>query len=54
MSPLRSLVAYPDHRGSMADLFLRKERHPQALNNYRVILKTEDGDVEIGSIGVQD
>lgn len=34
-------------------LYLRKVQHPQALNNYRVILKDEDGEVEIGSIGVQ-
>jgi hypothetical protein len=34
-------------------LFLRKIRHPQAPNNYRVILKSEDGEMEIGSIGTQ-
>jgi hypothetical protein len=38
----------------MASLFLRKVQHPQAPNNYRMILKTEhDGEFEIGSIGVQ-
>lgn len=37
----------------MTDLFLRKLDHPQARNNYRVILKTEAEEIEIGSIGVQ-
>jgi hypothetical protein len=38
----------------MDHLLLRKVQHPQAANNYRVILKTEyDGEFEIGSIGVQ-
>ena len=37
----------------MANLFLRKVDHPQAQNNYRVILKTEFEEIEIGSIGVQ-
>lgn len=38
----------------MDTLGLRKVQHPQAPNNYRVILKTEhDGEFEIGSIGVQ-
>lgn len=38
----------------MDHLLLRKVQHPQAPNNYRVILKTEhDGEFEIGSIGVQ-
>ena len=38
----------------MDHLNLRKVQHPQAPNNYRVILKTEhDGEVEVGSIGVQ-
>ena len=36
------------------DLFLRKVDHPQARDNYRVILKDDAGDVEIGSIGVKD
>ena len=35
------------------DLYLRKVIRPQAHDNYRVVLKDEDGDVEIGSIGVQ-
>ena len=34
------------------DLYLRKVIHPQALENYRVILKQEGGDVEIGSVGI--
>ncbi len=34
-------------------LYLRKVNHPQATDNYRVILKSEEAeDVEIGSIGV--
>lgn len=35
------------------DLYLRKVTHPQATDNYRVILKDEAGDVEIGSIGIK-
>jgi hypothetical protein len=38
----------------MDNLSIRKVQHPQAPNNYRVILKTEhDGELEIGSIGVK-
>jgi hypothetical protein len=38
----------------MPDLFLRKVTdHPQAQNAYRVVLKSEDGETEIGSIGTQ-
>jgi len=37
----------------MADLYLRKVQHPQARDNYRVILKIDDDEVEIGSIGVK-
>lgn len=38
----------------MPDLFLRKVTgHPQARDAYRVILKSEDGETEIGSIGTQ-
>ncbi|MGA2999325.1 hypothetical protein [Bradyrhizobium sp.] len=37
----------------MTSLSLRKVLHPQARNNHRVILKTEHGEFEIGSIGVQ-
>ena len=35
------------------DFYLGKVIHPQAHDNYRVILKGEDGEFEIGSIGVQ-
>jgi hypothetical protein len=35
------------------DLYLRKVDHPQAIDNYRVILKDEAGDVEVGSIGIK-
>ena len=35
------------------DLFLRKVIHPQAADNYRVILKDDGTEMEIGSIGVQ-
>jgi hypothetical protein len=35
------------------DLNLRKVRHPQAANNYRVILKMDGTEFEIGSIGTQ-
>jgi len=36
------------------NLYLRKVIHPQAHDNYRVILKCEEGEFEIGSIGIQD
>ena len=35
------------------NLYLRKVIHSQAHDNYRVILKCEDGEFEIGSIGIQ-
>jgi hypothetical protein len=36
------------------DLHLRKVLHPQAGDNYRVLLKGDDGvEVEVGSIGIQ-
>lgn len=35
------------------DLFLRKVDHPQAPNNYRVILKRDETEFEIGSIGTK-
>jgi hypothetical protein len=38
----------------MPDLFLRKIDHPQARDNYRVILKDYETEVEIGSIGIQN
>jgi len=34
-------------------LYLRKVSHPQAHENYRVILKLDGSEVEIGSIGIQ-
>ena len=34
-------------------LYLRKVIHSQAHDTYRVILKGEDGEFEIGSIGIQ-
>ena len=35
------------------NLYLRKVVHPQAHDNYRVILKRGGDEVEIGSIGIQ-
>jgi hypothetical protein len=35
------------------DLYLRKVIHPQAHDNYRVLLKDDGLEVEIGSIGIQ-
>lgn len=35
------------------DLFLRRVDHPQAPDNYRVVLKLDGDEVEIGSIGVK-
>ena len=35
------------------DLYLREVIHPQAHESYRVILKLEESDFEIGSIGIQ-
>ena len=35
------------------DLYLRKVVHPQALDNYRIILKYDGLEVEVGSIGIQ-
>jgi len=36
------------------DLYLHKVIHPQAPENYRVILKDDDcQEIEIGSIGIQ-
>jgi hypothetical protein len=37
----------------MDELYLRKINHPQAPNNYRVILKSDGDETEIGSIGIQ-
>jgi hypothetical protein len=36
----------------MPDLFLRKVPSPHAPDAHRVILKTDEGEIEIGSIGV--
>ena len=33
-------------------LYLRKVIHAQAYENYRVVLKIEEGEFDIGSIGV--
>ena len=35
------------------DLFLRRVRHPQSRYNYRVVLKDDGEEIEMGSIGVQ-
>jgi hypothetical protein len=35
------------------DLYLRKVVHPQAHDNYRVVLKDDGLETEIGSIGIQ-
>ena len=35
------------------NLYLRKVVHTQAHDNYRVILKLDEGEFEIGSIGIQ-
>jgi len=35
------------------DLYLRRVIHPQAHDNYRVIMKDGDEEIEIGSIGIQ-
>ncbi len=35
------------------DLFLRRVIHPQAIDNYRVILKDGGEEFEVGSIGIQ-
>lgn len=35
------------------DLYLRKITHPQASDNHRVVLKTDETEFEIGSIGTQ-
>jgi hypothetical protein len=39
----------------MSDLYLRKVTgHPQAVDNYRVIVKRDGDETEIGSIGIQN
>ena len=42
-----------DETHGNGSLSLRKVIHPQAHENYRVILKREDGEFEIGSIGIE-
>jgi hypothetical protein len=37
----------------MPALYLRKVIHPQARDNYRVVLKSDGLELEIGSIGIQ-
>lgn len=34
-------------------LYLRKIDHPQAVDNYRVVLKVDETEYEVGSIGPQ-
>jgi hypothetical protein len=34
-------------------IYLRRVTHSQVHDNYRVILKREEGEFEIGSIGIQ-
>jgi hypothetical protein len=52
--PAPDLVAYPaanwrNHRAM--DLFLRKENHPQASDDYRVVVRDSGDEIEVGSIG---
>src|SRR5215467_3913981 len=42
------------HATFRMNLYLRKVVRPQAHDNYRVILKLDGDEVEIGSIGIQD
>jgi len=35
------------------DLYLRRVIHPQAIDNYRVVLKNGGDEIEVGSIGIQ-
>jgi hypothetical protein len=37
----------------MSALYLRKVIHSQAIDNYRVILKNDGLEIEVGSIGIQ-
>jgi len=34
------------------NLFLRKENHPLASDNYRVVVRDGGDEIEVGSIGV--
>ncbi len=36
------------------DLYLRKVTHPEARKNYRVLLKDDGDEIELGSIGIRD
>jgi hypothetical protein len=42
--------ATPAEKGTA--LYLRRVVHPQAQDNYRVVLKLDEGEFEIGSIGI--
>ena len=42
-----------DHWAMPAALYLRKVIHPQARDNYRVLLKDDGLAIEVGSIGIQ-
>jgi hypothetical protein len=42
----------PTPVNGIIELFLRKVIHPQAHDNYRVILKDDGVEIEVGSIGV--
>jgi hypothetical protein len=35
------------------NLFLRRVHHPQARDNYRIVVKLDGDEFEVGSIGVQ-
>jgi hypothetical protein len=58
-----ALLSAVDNFGSLAtdmwqgndgmNLYLRKVIHPQVHENYRVVLKLDDDEFEIGSIGIQ-
>src|SRR5215831_10682402 len=51
--PRRSSAMPSKPKAPLMALYLRKVVHPPAHDNYRVILKLDEGDFEIGSIGVQ-
>jgi hypothetical protein len=47
-------IAITPTRGTCGmNLYLRKVVHPQAHDNYRVILRLDGDEFEIGSIGIQ-
>ena len=35
------------------DLYLRKVNHPQARDSFRVVIKDDGDEIEVGSIGIQ-